>query len=212
MSIRIVLVDDHSRVHHGIAAVVESFDDLELVGHGSNGQEALQLCAEFAPDIVLMDVYMPVMDGVTATRQIRERFPAVKVLALSSFQDEESVRAMLDAGAVGYLVKSSSIDDLAPIIRAAHTGKLVFSPEVSAVLLSRADPAPKPDADYGLTAREMEILQLMAQGKNNNEIADALTISLSTAKFHVSSVIAKLRVSNRVEAVALALEKRLVGG
>jgi NarL family two-component system response regulator LiaR len=206
--IRIAVVDDHVKVHMGIEAALESFEDLELVAHGSNGQEALQLCADHRPDIVLMDVIMPEMNGIEATRAIHERFPGIKVLALSSFQDEEAIRAMLQAGAVGYVLKTSSIGDLAHTIRAAHAGKSVFSPEVTQVLLQPAQTPPP--QDFGLTPRERDILKLMAEGLNNREIAVALTISLSTAKFHVSSVLAKLGVTNRVEAVALALEKRLV--
>ena len=206
--IRIAVVDDHVKVHMGIEAALELFEDLELVAHGSNGQEALQLCAEHRPDVVLMDVIMPGMNGIEATQAIHRQFPEIVVLALSSFQDEEAIRAMLQAGAVGYVLKTSLIDDLAHTIRAAYAGQSVFSPEVTQVLLQPAQTPPP--QDFGLTPREREILKLMAEGLNNREIAAALTISLSTAKFHVSSVLAKLGVTNRVEAVALALAKRLV--
>ena len=206
--IRILVVDDHSKVHRGIIAAVETFDDLDLVAHGSNGLEAIQLCADYNPDVVLMDMVMPGMDGIQATQVIHERFPAIKVLALSSYQDEDGVRAMLQAGAVGYLLKTSSIDDLANTIRATAAGQVIFSPEVAQVLLK--PPQSPPLQDFGLTAREREILKLLAEGLNNGEIAAALTISLSTVKFHVSSVFAKLNVTNRVEAVARAIEKHLV--
>ncbi len=206
--IRVAVVDDHLRVHIAIEAAISTFEDLKLVAHGSNGREALQLCADYSPDIVLMDVVMPELNGIEATKAIHERYPNVKVLALSSFQDEDGVRAMLQAGAVGYVLKTSSIDDLAHTIRAAYAGKSVFSPEITHALLN----VPRPEAppEYGLTAREREVLKLLVDGLNNAEIAAALTISLSTAKFHVSSVLAKLGVTNRVEAVALAVEKKLV--
>lgn len=206
--IRVAVVDDHLKIHIAIEAAVETFPDLELVAHGSNGKEALQLCADFRPDIVLMDVVMPEMNGIEATRAIHERYPTIRILALSSFQDEEGVRAMLEAGAVGYLLKTASIDDLAHTIRAAHAGKSVFSPEITQALLHA--PVHEAPPDFGLTGREREVLKLLVEGLNNAEIAAALTISLSTAKFHVSSVFAKLGVTNRVEAVALAVEKKLV--
>jgi NarL family two-component system response regulator LiaR len=208
--IRIVLVDDHIKVHRAIAAAIDVWDDLELVGQGSNGKEAVQLCEDYGPDVVLMDVIMPEMDGIDATRVISQRFPHIKVLALSSFQDEDSVRAMLEAGAVGYLLKSSSIDDLAQTIRTAHQGTAVFSAEVTQVLLRSSASPPVPSRDYGLTPRESEVLKLMVEGLNNRQIAEALVVSQSTAKFHVSSILAKLKVESRVEAVALAVERKLV--
>jgi DNA-binding NarL/FixJ family response regulator len=153
-------------------------------------------------------VIMPEMDGIDATRAISSRFPQTKVLALSSFQDEDSVRAMLEAGAVGYLLKNSSIDDLAQTIRTAYRGTAVFSAEVTHVLLRTATSSPA--HDYGLTPRENEVLKLMVEGLNNRQIAEALVVSQSTAKFHVSSILAKLKVESRVEAVALAVEQKLV--
>ncbi len=206
--IRIAVIDDQLKVHIGIEAVVEVFDDLELIAHGSNGEEALQISAQYQPDIILMDVVMPGMNGIEATRTIHAQFPQIKVLAVSSFQDEEGVRAMLESGAVGYLLKTSSIDELAHMIRAAHAGATVFSAEVTQALLRPARTAPT--HEFGLTPREFEVLRLLAEGLNNGEIAGRLTISLSTVKFHISSVFAKLGVTNRVEAVALAIEERLL--
>jgi NarL family two-component system response regulator LiaR len=206
--IRVVLADDHSKVHLAISAIIELLDDIELVGQAGNGAEAIQLCAELAPDLVLMDVIMPGMDGIEATKTITSRFPQVRVLALSSFQDEDSVRAMIEAGAVGYLLKNSSIDDLASTLRTAHAGKSVFSWEVTQVLLR--PPTSVSRSDYQLTQREAEVLKLMVAGLNNREIAEVLVISQSTAKFHVSSILTKLGVASRVEAVALAVEQNLV--
>jgi len=206
--IRIVVIDDHVRVHMSIEAALAVCEDMELVAHGSNGQEALHLCREHHPDIVLMDVIMPVMNGINATQTIHTQFPEIKILALSSFQDDEAVRAMLQAGAIGYVLKTASIDDMANTIRTAYSGKSVFSPEVMSALLNA--PQVTPPQDFGLTPREHEVLKLLVNGLNNTEIAEALTISISTAKFHVSSIFAKLGVANRVEAVALAVEKKLV--
>lgn len=208
-AIRIILVDDHIKVHRAIVAAIDFWDDFELVGQASNGEEALHLCEECQPDLVLMDVVMPVMDGIQATRAISEQFPHIKVLALSSFQDEDSVRAMMEAGAVGYLLKTSSIVDLAQTLRAAYSGTAVFSAEVTQALL-HASPAAVPPPEYGLTPREYEVLKLMIEGLNNRQIAEALVVSQSTAKFHVSSILAKLKVESRVEAVALAVEQNLV--
>ncbi len=208
--IRIVIVDDHIKVHRAIVAAIDFWDDLDLVGQASNGQEALELCAELQPDLVLMDVIMPGMDGIEATQALTERFPHIKVLALSSFQDEDSVRAMMEAGAIGYLLKSSSIQDLAQTIRTAYNGTAVFSAEVTQVLLRAPQPPETPRRDYGLTPREREVLKLMVEGLNNRQIAEALVVSQSTAKFHVSSILAKLSVESRVEAVALAVEQHLV--
>lgn len=211
MSIRLIVVDDHIKVHQGIAAIIEAFDDLEIVGHASNGQEAISLVAEHQPDLVLMDVIMPVMNGIEATRIIHEMLPDIRILALSSFQDGDSVRAMLNAGAVGYVLKNASIDDLVHTIRAAHSGKIVLSPEASALLLQPVSAPAAPKAgDFGLTQREREILKLVVTGKNNSEIAAQLIISLSTVKFHVSSIFAKLNVTNRVEAARVAMENGLL--
>ena len=206
-NIRILLADDHSKIHRSIAAVIEFIDDMVLVAQASNGEEAVQLCRDYQPDVVLMDVIMPQMTGIEATRLIHHEYPHIKILALSSFEDEDSVRDMMLAGASGYLLKNGSIDDLANTIRSAYSGKSVFSPEVTQTLLQKTE---TPSHDYGLTSREMEILKLMVDGLSNNEIAEALTISTSTAKFHVGNVLNKLSVNNRVEAVALAVSQNLI--
>lgn len=206
--IRVVLVDDQFKVHQAILAILDLLDDIQVVGQGSSGHDALLLCEQVRPDIVLMDIMMAEMDGIEATRLITQSYPQIKVLALSSFQDEAQVRAMMEAGAAGYILKTSSIDDLAHTLRATYGGKTLFSPEITQVLLRPA--AQSPSADYGLTPRELEVLKLMVQGLNNTEIAENLVVSLATAKFHVSSILTKLGVSSRVEAVALAVQKHLV--
>ncbi len=207
--IRVVLIDDHSKVHLAIAALLTMLDDIELVAQGSSGQEAVDLCTDFQPDIVLMDVIMPGMNGIDATRDILAQHPNIKIVALSGFQDEDSVKAMLAAGAVGYVLKTSSAQEIASAIRSAYAGSSILSREVIQTLLTPTA-AINPRVEYGLTRRELEILQLMAAGSHNPEIAEAMTLSLSTVKFHVSNILQKLGVSSRTEAVSLALEKKLV--
>src|SRR5688572_15153457 len=205
--IRVLLADDHSKVHRTIASIINHLPDIDLVAQASSGAEAIQLCAEYQPDIVLMDVVMPEMDGIQATRLIHEQFPQIKILALSSFRDEESIRDMIKAGAVGYVLKGSSIDDLANTLRLTQRDMAVFSSDITSVLLHR-DTAPT--EDYGLTEREFDILRLLVEGLNNRQIAEALTISRATVKFHLSSIFTKLNVSSRVEATVLAIAKNLV--
>ena len=206
--IRIMIVDDHAEIHRALSSINDLFDDLRVVAHASNGREAISLCAQEVIDVIFMDVIMPVMGGIEATQVIHERYPHIKIFALSSFQVADDVRSMLRAGAVGYLLKNASIDELAHTIRAAQAGTTVLSPEVASALL---DPHPAmPTQDYGLTPRELEVLALMIKGLNNKEIAFRLTVSIATVKFHISGIFTKLQVSSRVEAVTLALEKKLV--
>jgi two-component system, NarL family, response regulator LiaR len=206
--IRVALVDDHDVVRRGLSVVLRAFDDLMLVGEAANGDEAIRMCGETCPEVVLMDLIMPEMDGVTATRFIRQKYPQIQVVALTSFKDEELVQAALQAGAIGYLLKNASIDELADTIRAARMGKPTLAPEATQVLIEAATrPAPQ---NYNLTERELEVLSLMAKGLNNPQIAERLMISRSTIKFHVSVILSKLGVSSRTEAVALALQNNLV--
>lgn len=208
IKIRVALVDDHDVVRRGLSVVLRAFDDLMLVGEASNGEEAIRMCGEVNPEVVLMDLIMPEMDGVTATRFIRQKYPQIQVVALTSFKDEELVQAALQAGAIGYLLKNASIDELADTIRAARMGKPTLAPEATQVLIDAAiRPAPH---TYNLTERELEVLALMAKGLNNPQIAERLMISRSTIKFHVSVILSKLGVASRTEAVALALQHNLV--
>jgi NarL family two-component system response regulator LiaR len=207
--IRVMLVDDHAVVRSGLSAFLWAYDDLELVGEASGGERAVQLCEQFQPDVVLMDLVMPGMDGATATGLIRNKCPQIQVIALTSFKEQELVEGALKAGAIGYLLKDVTADELANAIRSAAAGKPTLSPEAAQVLIQATrTPAEKPGFD--LTDREREVLALMAEGLNNNQIAERLVISVSTAKFHVSSVLSKLRVSSRTEAVAVALQNKLV--
>ena len=207
-AIRVLIVDDHTVVRSGLAAFLQIFDDLELVGEASSGQHALRLCEQVQPDVVLMDLVMPGMDGTSATRAIRQQYPRVKVIALTSFHEPELVQSVLQAGAIGYLLKNVTADELANAVRAAYAGWPTLAPEATqALMYGIAHPAtPGPD----LTARERQVLALLVKGLSNGEIAKQLTVSRSTAKFYVSNILAKLQVTGRVEAVALAVERNLI--
>ena len=207
-SIRVLLVDDHAVVRSGLGAVLLAFEDLDLVGEAGNGEEAVQLCEQFQPDVVLMDLVMPGMDGAAATRIIRERWPQIRVIALTSFKEKELVEGALKAGAMSYLLKNVSAEELVTAIRDAIAGQPRLSPEAAQVLIHGVqEPS---TADYTLTNREREILALMVEGLSNKEIGERLTVSVSTIKFHISNVLSKLGVSSRTEAVSLALKQNLV--
>ena len=205
-----MVVDDHSPVHRSLSIINDIYPDLRLVAHASNGQEAIQQCDEQAPDVILMDVVMPQMNGIEATRIIHSRHPDIKILALSSFQDEASVQEMMRAGAVGYVLKNSSLEELVNSIRAVQSGKTVFSMEVTHALFNAKVTKDESTDDYGLSARELEVLSHLVKGLGNKEVAQLMVISEATVKFHVRSILAKLNVSGRVEAVAIAVEKHLV--
>lgn len=207
--IRIVVIDDHSSVHFTIAKLLQLSEDMALVAQGSSGEDAIRLCEEFQPDLVLMDVIMPGLNGIDATTIIKEKFPHIKILALSGFQDHDSVQAMMDAGATGYVLKTASLEDIASTIRTAFAGNAVFSEAIMKALF-HARPTEPTNPLFGLTPREREVLSLMVKGLNNTDIAAALVVSLSTVKHHVSNIFTKMGVASRVEAVALAVKNRLV--
>jgi NarL family two-component system response regulator LiaR len=209
--IRVIIVDDHALVRTGLGAFLQVHDDLELTAEAESGEEAVQLCEKLEPDVVLMDLVMEGMDGAETTRIIRQRWPNIQVIALTSFKDQEWVEKALQAGAVGYLLKNVSADDLAAAVRSAHTGRPTLAPEATQALLQAArSTSQEPRPGYDLTPREGEVLSLLAQGLTNSEIGDRLHISYSTTATHVSSILSKLDVSNRAEAVALALRAKLV--
>lgn len=207
--IRVLIVDDHAVVRSGLSDFLMVYDDLQLVGEASGGRAAVEMCLRLQPDVVLMDMMMPDMDGAAATRAIRERCSSIQVIALTSFREEELVNAALKAGAIGYLLKNVTADELATAIRSAVVGRPTLAPEATLALMHTAT-APHPPG-YDLTEREREVLALMVSGLNNGQIAEKLTVSLSTVKYHVSNVISKLGAANRTEAATLAIQNHLVG-
>ncbi len=207
-SIGVILVDDHRRVHQVIAEMISYMDGIELLAQGCNGLEAIELCNQYQPDVILMDVVMPVMDGVKATRHILQHQPKTRILAFSSFNDQETTRAMLNNGATGFVLKDSSVNDLEHTIRTTYEGQGILSPEILGVLLQNSD-APV-SASIQLTARELEILHLLADGLTNGAIATKLTISVSTVKFHINNILEKFGVDTRAEALVMAAKCNLV--
>ncbi len=206
--IRVMVVDDHTMVRRGLATFLKVFDDLQLAGEAESGEAAIQLCAEVSPDVILMDMVLPMMDGATATRAIRHQFPQVQVIALTSFKEGKLIKNALEAGAIGYLLKDVSADELAWAIRAAHSGRATLSQEVAQALVQTVHQPQAPGLD--LTEREREVLTLMTEGLNNTQIAGRLTVSPSTIKSHVSHILSKLGVASRTEAVTLSLRNRIV--
>jgi NarL family two-component system response regulator LiaR len=206
--IRVMVVDDHAVVRSGIEYSLLALDDIELVGSVDSGEEALRLCNEARPDVVLMDMMMPGLGGVATTRALLERCPQACVIALTSFQEGDLVQEALQAGAISYLLKDVGMEELAEAIRAAHAGRPLLAPEAAKALAETA--AQPPDLGRDLTEREQEVLALIVDGKSNPDIAVALGVSLSTARFHVSTILSKLGAANRAEAAALAVKHRLV--
>lgn len=205
-TIRVLCVDDHELVRRGIRSSLRPYGDIELVGEAGSGSSALQRCAEVKPDVVLMDMILAgEMDGIAATKAIRGQCPEVQVIALSSFHDRQSIRAVMQAGAIGYLVKAISGDELAEAIRLASAGRPAMAPEAMDALLQTAEAQPLPD--YDLTAREQDVLHLLVEGLSNAEIAAQLVISIAAVKFHVSNILSKMGVSNRTEAAAMARQQ-----
>jgi NarL family two-component system response regulator LiaR len=208
--IRLLIVDDHKVVRNGLQVFISLYDDIEVVGEAKNGQQAVEQCAAHQPDVVLMDMVMPVMDGPTATRLIREQFPQIQVVALTSFDEEELVLQAIEAGAVGYLHKDVEEEELIGAIRSARKGNPALAPEAVQVLMQHSAKQAESSAIEPLTRREREVLSLMAQGMTNPQIAEQLVISPSTAQFHVHNILGKLGVQTRTEAVALAIQSKLI--
>ncbi|HLE53212.1 MAG TPA: response regulator transcription factor [Anaerolineales bacterium] len=207
-TIQVMLVDDHNVVRSGLATFLRAYDDLELVGEARNGLEALNLCHRKKPDVILMDLMMPEMDGIAATRAILADYPEIKIIAMTSFEEEELVHGVLAAGAISYLLKNVSSDELAKAIRDAVSGRSTLSPEAARVLVQATRPTKQ--SLFDLTEREKEVLNLVVQGQSNQQIAEALVISVATVKAHISSILSKLQVSSRTEASAYAIKHKIV--
>jgi NarL family two-component system response regulator LiaR len=206
--IRVMIVDDHDMVRRGLVAYLEDEVGLELVGEAGDGREAVQICDQVRPDVVLMDLVMPELSGAEATRIIRDRWPQVQVIALTSFQEEDLVQDALGAGAISYLLKNVSGQDLVEAIRAAHAGRSTLAPEAVQALIRPT--TQKPDPGYDLTPRERDVLALLVEGLTNAEIAGRLGVSRSTVKVHVSNILSKLGVSSRGEAIGVANRYKLI--
>lgn len=205
--IRVFIADDHAVVRNGLRSFLCAYPEFELVGEAANGETAVRLCSLLKPDVILMDLVMPGVDGITATRLIRAAHPDSQVIALTSYKDREQVQAALQAGAIGYLLKDLSAEDLARAVHQARAGKPSLAPEAAEVLIQAARGA---EPQLGSDLTEREVLALMAAGLNNQQIAGRLVIGTATAKTHVSNVLSKLGVATRTEAVSLALQKKLV--
>jgi DNA-binding NarL/FixJ family response regulator len=207
MGIRILIVDDHGVVRQGLRMYLALDPELEVVAEAANGDEALRLARELQPDVVLMDLLMPVMDGIAATQAIRRELPHVEVIALTSVLEDSAVYGAMRAGAIGYLLKDTGAGDLCRAIKAAAAGQVQLSPSVAARLLREV---PAPHQPEPLTERETEVLRELALGKSNKEIAATLVIAEKTVRTHVSSILAKLDVTSRTQAALHALRSGLV--
>ena len=211
MSIRILITDDHPIVREGLSAVLETQPDFEIVGEASSGAQAVERAAELRPDVILLDLELPELDGVAALRAIRAANPAAKVIIFTAFDTDERILGAVQAGAQGYLLKGAPREELFQAIRVVHQGGSLLQPVVAARLMRQVSAAATaPDLPEALTERELEVLRLLAKGRQNKEIANELVISERTVKFHVSAILAKLDVGNRTEAVSKAAQMGLV--
>lgn len=209
--IRLLVVDDHPVVRKGLIAILETEDELEIVGEGSNGREAVEQAVALQPDVVLMDLVMPEMDGIEATRLIKQRAPRVNILVLTSFSTNDKILPSLNAGAIGYLLKDSNPTDLIRAIRQVAQGEGSLHPAVTRQVLQQfMQPAAAEEPVEELTEREREVLRYIAQGLSNQEIARLLVVSVTTIHTHVSKILAKLNVTSRTQAALYALRKGLV--
>lgn len=210
MMIKVLFVDDHEMVRIGVSAYLTAQADIEVIGEADNGLKAVELALELRPDIILMDLVMPEMDGIEATKRIIEKWPEAKIIIVTSFLDDEKVYPALEAGATSYMLKTSKASEIARAVRSTFQGQSVLEPEVTGKMMEKLRRPQKTELHEQLTNREMEILLLMTQGKTNQEIADELYIALKTAKVHVSNILSKLAVQDRTQAVIYAFKHSLV--
>ena len=209
--IRVLVVDDHQVVRAGLRVFLDLLDDIEVVGEAADGSEGLAMARRLLPDVVLMDLLMPRMDGITAIGRIREELPDVEIVAMTSFIEEEKVTAALEAGAAGYLLKDAEAEEVASAIRAAHAGKVHLDPAVARLLAQRMRRRPtEEEATEPLTEREKDVLRLLGKGHSNKEIAAALFITERTARTYVSNILGKLGLASRTQAALWAVEHHLV--
>lgn len=209
--IKVLLVDDHEMVRIGLSAVLSTEEGLEIVGEAGNGMDGIRLAQEYKPDVVMMDLVMDGMDGVETTKRIMEILPDCKVIVLTSYVDDDKLYPVIEAGAFSYLLKTSRATEIAEAIRAAARGQSVLEPQVTAKMMNRLrQPKQREQAHEELTERELEVLRLIAEGKSNQEIADALFIGVKTVKFHVTNLLAKLGVEDRTQAAIYALKNGLM--
>lgn len=210
MKIKVALVDDNQTVHQEIGPLLRSFPGIQLVASGYNGHEAIQICEEHQPEIVLMDVSMPIMNGIMATQLIMVNHPAIKIIAMSGIDDTAIVEKMIAAGAAGYVLKEAHPNELESTIRAVHSGKAVFSSNVVKPLLENQQSGKSLTVDFGLTDRELQVLTLLGQGQTNVQIAHHLSISQPTVRFHLNNILEKLNVQTRSEALVIATRNGLI--
>ncbi|MED3786279.1 response regulator transcription factor [Peribacillus frigoritolerans] len=208
--IKVLFVDDHEMVRIGVSAYLSAQSDIEVIGEADNGLKAVELAMELRPDVILMDLVMPEMDGIEATKRIIEKWPEAKIIIVTSFLDDEKVYPALEAGATSYMLKTSKASEIARAVRSTFQGQSVLEPEVTGKMMEKLRRPKITQLHDQLTNREMEILLLMAQGKTNQEIADELYIALKTAKVHVSNILSKLAVQDRTQAVIYAFKHSLV--
>ncbi|MBV7327043.1 response regulator transcription factor [Chloroflexi bacterium TSY] len=206
--IRVLIVDDHTVVRDGLEFILKTTDDIQVVATASNGERGLLMCNQHQPDVVLMDLVMPEMDGITAIKKIHERYPAIQIVALTSFHEEELVQQALQAGAISYLLKNVEACDLANAIRSAYSGRSTLAPEAAQALVQTVS-QPK-GVGHDLTLREQEVLNHLVDGLTNVEIAEQMTVSRNTIRHHIRNILSKLSAVNRTEAVSIAMQRNLV--
>jgi two-component system, NarL family, response regulator LiaR len=207
MPIRVVLIDDHSDIHAAVSALLRTTTEISLVGQAYRGSDAVSLCGSTDPDLVLMDVVMPGVSGIEAARDLVAEFPQIKILALSSYRDYGSIRAMIDSGASGYVVKDAIAHDLIDTIRTVCQGYTIFSPGVTQTMLARPDGT---RIDFSLTERELAVLRLMGEGQSDKQVAQVLSISKATVRFHLGNILLKIGVDTRSQALVVAAKHNLI--